>query len=313
MVAGKKKRRNVADAAADDFDEANPSQSAAMDTEQPTVEDDTEVTATKNEAEEMETESAAADPVWNGSAADDSFAASDGKKQPGPDGGGDPDVLNNDVLNNDVRTSSSDDLVLGNSGAAPESSSTRDKGEVGKRTAQVEKAGPEGTAAGGMMPPIPNHVKLASESPDLLQSTARKSDTSDREGLIPPDEVEAVTATFLPDAEADRVILKLGSLRSDLVPSSGPNYGDDETVCTTEGKLEEYSNQGADGGDDDMNEHTTVRDGALLARIKTLEEKNARLEAENARMKLVEAKNAILEAENARLRREVNVNKGAEG
>ena len=127
--------------------------------------------------------------------------------------------------------------------------------------------------------------------------------------MIPSDEVAAVTVTVLADAEADRGgNLKLGSLRPDSVPSSGPNHGDDETGCTNEGKHEEYDNRCADDGDDDMNEHTTGRDGALLARIKTLEVEVARLEAENVRMKLIEATNAILEAENASLRKKVNVN-----
>ena len=84
-------------------------------------------------------------------------------------------------------------------------------------------------------------------------------------------------------------------------------------MCTTEVKLEEYGNQGADDGDDDKNEHVAGGNLALLARIKALEEKNARLEAENMRMKLVEAKIAILEAENASLRKEVNLKKDVEG
>ena len=201
----------------------------------------------------------------------------------------------------------------GKDSAPTKSTSTGDRDEAGVSVGG--EAGPGGTAAAGTMPPPTNLDEPVSESEgsDLPPLSAQKSDTSDREHLIPSHEVAAVAVTFLVDADADRGNLKPGSLRPDSVPSSDPNPCDDETVCTTEVKLEEYDNQGADDGDDDVDEKATGRDGALLARIKALEEKNASLEAENERMKLVEAKIAILEAENTSLRREVNLKKDAEG
>ncbi|EJK44815.1 hypothetical protein THAOC_36615 [Thalassiosira oceanica] len=188
---------------------------------------------------------------------------------------------------------------------ASESSSTGDMIEAGERNAASENARDDGDFAS--MPPLPNLPEPISESESSGRppSATRMSDTSDQEDLIQPDE------TFAADAEADRDNRKPSSFRPDSVFSSGPDHGDDETVCTAEDVPEECNK---DTDDLSANER-----GSLLARIEELEAadraKNERIKASEAKMKALEAENCALkksladaEEENATLRKEVKRN-----
>jgi len=136
-----------------------------------------------------------------------------------------------------------------------------------------------------------------SESSDLPPSNAHKSDTSDREGLIPSHEVTVLAdSAIVANGEGN---LKPDGLLPDFVPSSDPNHGHDETVCTTEVKLEEHND--ANYGEDGVDEKTTGREGALLARIRALEAEVASLRglAKVKQERIVDVKNELENAKEA--------------
>ncbi|EJK76741.1 hypothetical protein THAOC_01479, partial [Thalassiosira oceanica] len=202
-------------------------------------------------------EAMAAEPISNGSASDNTSAASNNEEQPGPNGD-----ANQGDLNSGVRTSSPGDTILDDSNGASESSSTGDMVEAGELNAAGENAPGDGASA-SKIPLLSNLPELDSEpgSSGLPPFTARKSDASDQEELTEifsrsfglPIQSDKI---FVADAKADRG--EFGSLCLDSTPSSGQNRGDDETVCTTEDRLGEDSqgrSDDADDGSDDTNEY----------------------------------------------------------